>query len=130
MFSMVNSIQHYCGEKPRTVDEYIMRFDEPIRQQLILVRDALREALPDAVEKISWSMPTYWDQHNIIHFAGNKKHIGLYPGEEAVTRFSKELDARGFQYSKGSIQIPYRDQLPLELIKEIATWCGRAGEQA
>lgn len=57
--------QHYCGNKPRTVDEYIQGFDPDIQKQLLIVRQCLQEALPDAAEKISWSMPTYWKGHNL-----------------------------------------------------------------
>ena len=67
---------HYCGKTPETVDEYILSQDEAIRGHLERVRNVLRAALPDAVEKISWSMPTWWKGHNIIHFAAAKKHIG------------------------------------------------------
>lgn len=118
---------HYCGEKPRSIDEYLLSFDDEIRQQLQLVRDAIHSAIPNAKEKIAWSMPTYWDEHNILHFAGNKKHIGFYPGTEAVNHFSDELDKNGCKYSKGAIQIPYSDHLPLDLISEIAKWCYETG---
>ena len=107
---------HYCGKAPETVEEYILAQDEGIRDQLRQVRTVLVSRLPDAKEKISWSMPTYWKDHNIIHFAAQKKHIGLYPGPEAVAFFSEKLDQAGLKYSKGSIQIPYSDELPLELI--------------
>ncbi len=112
-------------KKPSTVDEYIATFDAPIRHQLEIVRDCLKSALPKATEKISWSMPTYWYKRNLIHFAGMKKHIGLYPGAEAVVHFTEELDRRGYKHSKGAIQIPYGDELPLDFIKEIALWCER-----
>ena len=118
---------HYCGKAPETVDEYILSQDEAIRGHLERVRNVLRAALPDAVEKISWSMPTWWKEHNIIHFAAAKKHIGLYPGPEAVTYFAEKLDQAGCKYSKGSIQIPYSDDLPLDLIAEIADWCWKTG---
>jgi uncharacterized protein YdhG (YjbR/CyaY superfamily) len=72
-------------------------------------------------------MPTYWKGHNIIHFAAAKKHIGLYPGPEAVERFADKLEEAGCKYSKGSIQIPYSDELPLDLISAIAAWCRDAG---
>ena len=75
---------HYCGKAPATIDEYINSQDEVIRDQLQCVREAIRDELPNATEKISWSMPTYWQGHNIIHFAAQKKHIGLYPGGGAV----------------------------------------------
>lgn len=118
---------HYCGEKPKNIDEYILRFDGQIQSRLEIVRKCLKEALPKATEKISWSMPTYWNKHNIVQFAAHKNHIGLYTGVEAVIQFSEELEQLGLKYSKGSIQIPYSDELPCELIKEIAIWCDRTG---
>ena len=121
---------HYCGKAPETVEDYILAQDEEIRDQLRQVRTVLVSRLPDAKEKISWSMPTYWKDHNIIHFAAQKKHIGLYPGPESVEFFSNKLDQAGLKYSKGSIQIPYSDQLPLELIAEIADWCRETGNHA
>ena len=121
---------HYCGEAPKTVDEYILAQDEDIRGQLQSVRQVLISRLPGATEKISWSMPTYWKDHNIIHFAAQKKHIGLYPGPEAVEYFSDRLDQAGLKYSKGSIRIPYSKELPLELIAEIADWCMETGNHA
>ena len=121
---------HYCGEAPKTVEEYILAQDEEIRDRLRKVRQVLISRLPDAAEKISWSMPTYWKDHNIIHFAAQKKHIGLYPGPEAVAFFSEKLEQAGLKYSKGSIQIPYARELPVELIAEIADWCRETGNHA
>lgn len=46
---------HYCGKAPETVDEYIMAQLEGVQQYLKKVRDALRAALLEAEEKISWS---------------------------------------------------------------------------
>ena len=120
---------HYCI-KPQSVDEYSAAQEETIQPKLNEIRTVLRSALPDAEERISWSMPTYRKDHNIIHFAAQKKHIGLYPGPEAVAYFSGRLDQAGLLYSKGSIQIPYSDDLPLELIAEIANWCRSTGNHA
>ena len=114
---------HYCGKAPQTVEEYIFAQDEDLRGLLQNVRQVLIDSLPGTTEKISWSMPTYWKGCNIIHFAAQKKHIGLYPGPEAVAFFSEKLDQAGLKYSKGAIQIPYSGELPLALIAEIARWC-------
>lgn len=111
---------HYC-EKPQTIDEYIAVQDEAVRPKLNEVRAILRSALPDAQERISWSMPTYWKGQNLIHFAASKKHIGIYPGGEATTVFAEEL--AGIDVSKGTIRLPYDKELPAELIKKIAVWC-------
>jgi len=118
-FKNINQ-SHYCGEKPKSIDEYIM-LQEPEKQaDLMLVRQVLQQALPEAEERISWSMPTYWKNHNILHFAASKKHIGLYPGPEAVKAFEKEL--ADYQTDKGTIRIPYGKVDP-ELIGKIAKWC-------
>ena len=111
---------HYCV-KPQTIDEYIAAQDEKVRPILNRIRTILRDAIPDAEERISWSMPTYWKGRNIIQFAAFKNHIGLYPGDEAVTAFSDQLNE--FVVSKGTIRLPYTQELPEALIEKIARWC-------
>lgn len=111
---------HYCI-KPQNVDEYIAAQDEAVQPKLREIRGILRSELPDALEKISWSMPTYWKGRNLIHFAASKKHLGLYPGDEATAAFAEEL--KDFDVSKGTIRLPYDRELPEELIRKIARWC-------
>lgn len=111
---------HYC-EKPRTIDEYIAQQDAAAQPKLREIRAMLHAALPEAEERISWSMPTYWKGRNIIHFAASKKHLGLYPGGEATGVFADEL--KGYDVSKGTIRFPYDQELPAELILQIARWC-------
>ena len=72
-FSRIDQ-QHYCG-KPETIDEYIESQDEPVQEKLREVRSIIRSALPEAEERMSWSMPTYWKGRNLIHFAASKKHL-------------------------------------------------------
>lgn len=116
---------HFCGEAPKTIDAYIDAQSEDVRPLLNQVRDTLRSALPNAQERISWSMPTYWSKQNIIHFAAFKNHIGLYPGPEAVVHFNERL--REYKTSKGAVQFPHSKPLPLSLIAEIAKWCYHTG---
>ena len=114
---------HYCV-KPETVDAYIAAQEEAAQPRLRELRAILQAALPDAQERISWSMPTFWKGRNIIHFAAAKKHIGLYPGGEATTAFAEELT--DLDVSKGTIRLPYNRQLPTDLITRIAQWCRSA----
>ena len=107
---------HYCV-KPRTIDEYIEAQEETVRPRLHEIRAVIRGAIPEAEETISWSMPTYRKGRNIIHFAAARKHVGLYPGEEAVARFAEEL--AGYEVSKGTIRLPYDRPLPADLIRRI-----------
>ena len=118
-FSRQNQ-DHYCV-KPQNIDEYIAAQEERVQPKLIEIRKTLQEALPEAEERISWSMPTYWKGRNIIHFAASKKHLGIYPGGEATEAFADELS--DYSVSKGTIRLPYDQPLPVELIKRIARWC-------
>ena len=114
---------HNCSENP--IESYIAAQPEQIQPFLNMVRDKIRSVLPEAEERISWRMPTYWEGHNIIHFAAYKNHIGLYPGPEAIEHFSDEL--KEYKTSKGAVQFPYNIEIPLELIGEIAKWCYQTG---
>ena len=119
---------HFCGKAPETIDAYILEQPEDIKKYLYQMHGILQAALPDAQERISWSMPTYWNQHNIVHFAGFKKHIGFYPGPQAIEMFEERL--KEYKTSKGAIQFPYNKPLPAELITEIAKWCNDTGNHA
>ena len=118
-FSRQNQ-DHSC-EKPQTVDAYIAAQEASVQPKLRRLRAVLQAALPEARECIAWSMPTYREGRNIIHFAAYKKHIGLYPGGEATTVFAEAL--KGFDVSKGTIRLPYDRDLPEDLIAQIADWC-------
>lgn len=118
-FSRQNQ-DHYCV-KPQNIDEYIAAQDERIQPRLKQLRSIIRAAAPEAEERMSWSMPTYWKGRNIIHFAGFKKHVGLYPGDEATGVFADEL--KDYDVSKGTIRLPHDRELPAELITRIAQWC-------
>ena len=118
-FSRQNQ-DHYCV-KPQNIDEYIVAQDEKYQPRLKEIRAILRNALPDAEERISWSMPTYWKGRNIIHFAASKKHLGIYPGDEATAAFAEDLV--DYDVSKGTIRFPYDQPLPKNLIRRIAKWC-------
>lgn len=102
---------------------YIAEFDAPVRERLQEMNSLLSEVLPECERTIAWRMPTYRRKKNIIHFAGFKQHVGLYPGPDAVEFFAPKLDEAGFKHSKGAIQFPYAQELPRELIQEIAKWC-------
>ena len=103
------------------IKKYIAEQDETIRPRLEDVYKVISDALPNAEERISWGMPTFWERRNIIHFAAAKKHIGLYPGPEAIEFFADRL--QDYKTSKGAIQFPNNKELPLDLIKDLSRWC-------
>ena len=103
--------------KPDSIDSYISGFPEEIQALLQQVRATIRAAAPEATEAISYQMPTFKLQGNLIHYAAFKKHIGLYPGSSGTAAFQKELAA--YDVSKGTIRFPYGQPIPLELIDRI-----------
>lgn len=117
-----NRDQHHFCTTPSAIDEYILETPEETRETLFRVREVIREAAPNATEKISWRMPTFWQKENLIHFAAFKKHLGLYPGDEAVAAFADRLTAAGYAFSKGAIQLPWDKPIPYELIAEITRY--------
>ncbi|MDR2525492.1 MAG: DUF1801 domain-containing protein [Oscillospiraceae bacterium] len=104
------------------IANYIAAQPEAIQPRLREVYTIIKAELPDASEKIAYQMPTFWQGRNLIHFAGFKNHIGLYPGDGATTVFAEKLTE--YKTSKGAVQFPHTKQLPVELIKGIANWCG------
>lgn len=110
---------HYCGNI-ETIDQYIFDQGEEVRPVLEKIRETIRASAPNATEKISWRMPTFWQKENLIHFAAFKNHIGLYPGGDATTVFASRL--AGFKTTKGTIQLPYDRPIPYDLITEITCW--------
>lgn len=122
-FRNVNQ-NHYCGKAPETIEEYIREQPEEVQPLLRQLQETIHGAIPEAKEKISWSMPTFWKGRNLIQFAASKKHIGLYPGTEAVEVFDDRLTE--YQTSKGTIRLHIDRPLPLELVAEIARWCEAA----
>ena len=100
-----------------TIDEYIMQFSAEIQLILQEIRQVIKEAAPEAEEKISYQMPTFYLYGNLVHFAAYKNHIGFYPTPSGIEAFKDELSK--FKGAKGSVQFPIDKQLPFDLIKKI-----------
>ena len=101
----------------QTIDDYIAQFPDEARERMQLLRKVIKNAAPEATEKISWGMPTFSFHGNLVHFAAHKKHVGFYPGANGVEQFLDKL--KEYHTSKGAIQFPMDKPLPLELIDEI-----------
>ncbi|MCL2842267.1 MAG: DUF1801 domain-containing protein [Oscillospiraceae bacterium] len=113
---------HSCqgAAKPTTIDAYIAQQRPEIQPLLEQVRVTIRTAAPDATEKISWQMPTFWQGENLIHFAASQKHLGIYPGDLSFAPFTDRLT--GLHTTKGAIQFPYDAPIDFDLIADITRW--------
>ncbi|KNZ40801.1 hypothetical protein AKG39_15740 [Acetobacterium bakii] len=103
--------------KFESIDEYINQFPNEIQEKLTQLRETIQSAAPQAQEKISYQMPTFYFHGNLVHFAAYKNHIGFYPTPAGIEKFHKQLTA--YKHAKGSIQFPMDEPLPLDLIAEM-----------
>jgi len=117
---------HYCG-KVESIDAYIIEQAEDAQPLLREIYETVRANAPNAVEKLSWQMPTFWQGENLVQFAAHKKHIGLYPGGEATAFFADRL--AGYKVSKGSIHLPIDKPIDHDLLADIVRWRVEQAEQ-
>jgi uncharacterized protein YdhG (YjbR/CyaY superfamily) len=104
----------------RDIDEYIARFPPEVQEILEQIRATIREAAPEAEETISYQMPTFRLQGNLVHFAAHQKHIGFYPTPSGIERFQNELS--GHEVSKGTIRFPLDRPVPYDLVLKIVAF--------
>lgn len=107
-----------------TIDEYIADFPAELQVILTKIRQVIKEAAPDAKEKISYQMPAFELNGNLVYYAAFKKHIGFYPTAGGVSAFQEELSA--YKGAKGSVQFPFNKPIPYDLIRRITEY--RAAE--
>lgn len=100
-----------------SIDEYIATFPPYVQEKLEQMRATIRAAAPDAVEKVSYGMPTFALKGNLVHFGAFKTHIGFYPTPGGIEKFKDEL--AGYKSAKGSVQFPLDEPLPLDLVRRI-----------
>lgn len=105
-------------QKFTSTDEYFASFPEDVQEKLTLIRNALKQVIPKAHEVISYNMPAIKTTKVVVYYAAYKNHIGYYPTSEPMVVFKDKLS--NYKTSKGAIQFPINEDLPLELIKEIA----------
>jgi uncharacterized protein YdhG (YjbR/CyaY superfamily) len=103
-----------------TIDEYIAGCPAEVRPTLEEIRRVVREAAPEAEERISYAMPAFDLNGILVYFAACKRHIGFYPTSSAMDAFRGDLT--GYKTSKGAIQFPLDQPLPLDLIRRIVAF--------
>jgi uncharacterized protein YdhG (YjbR/CyaY superfamily) len=102
---------------PESIDAYIAQFPPEVQTLLTQMRQTIQKAAPSATEAISYQIPTFKLNGNLVHFAAFKKHIGFYPGAAGIAAFQDEL--AGYKSAKGSVQFPLDEALPLALVEKI-----------
>ena len=102
---------------PTPITDYILQFPPDVQEKLFALREAILEVAPAATEKIAYGIPTFYVNGNLVHFAAYKSHIGFYPASSGIDAFIGELGR--YKLSRGTVQFPLDEPLPLELVKRI-----------
>jgi uncharacterized protein YdhG (YjbR/CyaY superfamily) len=113
---MATSKNHF-----KNMDEYIETFPKDVQKILEEMRQTIKKAAPEAVEAISYQMPTFkLNGKNLVHFAAFKNHIGFYPIPSGIEAFKEELSL--YKQGKGSVQFPMDKPIPYDLVKKIVDY--------
>ncbi|SRR5581483_1558676 len=102
---------------PASIDDYITACPKDVQKMLKELRKTIHAAAPDAMEKISYQIPTFYLEGNLVHFAAFKDHISFFPTSSGIEAFKKELSV--YKGAKGTVQFPLDQPLPLKLISKI-----------
>ena len=100
-----------------TVDQYISQYPAEVQERLNQMRITIRAAAPDAAEILSYGMPAYAQEGNLVYFGAAKAHIGFYPTPLGIETFADEFAA--YNGNKGSVQFPFDQPLPLDLVRRV-----------
>ncbi|VUD69206.1 hypothetical protein TDB9533_04572 [Thalassocella blandensis] len=104
-----------------TIEEYIDAAPEKSRQNMQELYQILLKIAPKNTATIKWNVPIFWQKRVIFGFSALQNHISFGPGEDAVKAFQEELST--YKHGKGTIQFPYKEKLPVSLIRKIAKFC-------
>ncbi len=106
------------GKKFETIDEYIESFPENVQSVLEKLRATVQEAAPEAVQSISYDMPTFkLNGERLVYFSAWKNHIGFYSIPRGNEAFRKEVSP--YEGEKGSLRFPLEKPIPYDLVKKI-----------
>jgi uncharacterized protein YdhG (YjbR/CyaY superfamily) len=98
-----------------TVDDYIAAQSAAAQPRLYELRDAIRSAVPEATELISYGMPTYKLRVSFVSFGAARRHCALYGS--AMDAFPDELC--DYDTSKGTVRFPLDQPIPHELVRKL-----------
>lgn len=102
----------------QSVDEYIAACPEETHERLQEIRKTIKKLAPNAKEKISYQIAAFeLNGKNLIHFAGWKKHISLYPIPAGDDAFEKE--ASKYADGKGTMKFPLDEPMPMKLVNKV-----------
>jgi uncharacterized protein YdhG (YjbR/CyaY superfamily) len=105
--------------KIESVDQYLKALPKESKETFLKLRQIILSAAPKAEECVSYQMPALRQNGMLVYYAAFKNHVSLFPGSSKLidAQFRKELGS--YMTSKGTVQFPLDERLPVGLIKRI-----------
>lgn len=103
-----------------SIDDYLSKLPADQRLALETLRGQIRAVVPQAEETISYGLPTFKLNGNLVHFGAAARHCAFYPGA-VIEAFAERL--AGFETAKGTIRFQPENPLPPELVRDIVFFC-------
>jgi uncharacterized protein YdhG (YjbR/CyaY superfamily) len=113
----INYQEMMMAEAIKTMDEYIMGFEPAIQKTLTELRNFIKAEAPEASEKISYGMPTFYLKGNLVHFAAFKDHYGFFPSPSGIDKFEEELIP--YRGGKGTLRFPFNKPIPWDILRKV-----------
>jgi uncharacterized protein YdhG (YjbR/CyaY superfamily) len=102
---------------PESVAEYLKQVDKTARGTLETLRQTIKATAPEAVEVISYGIPTFkLNGKMLVSYAAFTSHCSFFPGA-VIEEFEDEL--KPYFTSKGTVRFPIDKPLPASLVKKI-----------
>src|SRR5699024_11870322 len=104
--------------KPKTIDEYLSNVDLERSKELEKIRVLVKQLVPDAIESISYNMPTLtYKNRALVYFTASKNHMSFYPSSWAIKVLKEKLG--NYKTTQHAIQFTLEKPLSESLTKEL-----------
>ena len=113
---------------PKNIDDYISGFDPTVQKTLNDLRSLIKSEVPEAAEKISYGLPTFYLDGNLIHFAAFKNHYSIFPAPRETVAFENELAP--YRSGKGTLRFTFDEEIPWSLVKKVVRFRVKEKQQA
>ena len=108
------------ADAPKDIDDYIATAPADSQPALREIRTRIHALVPDATEAISYQIPTFkLDGKVLVHFAGWKEHVSIYPAPEPDEALDADLAPYQDAKSKGTLKFPLDEPMPYDLIGRV-----------
>ena len=105
----------------KEIDDYLASLEEPKRSTLTVLRQSILDVIPEAEQCISYGLPAFRVQGNVVAgFGAFKNHLSYLPHSGSVfPELGDELAP--YKRSTGALQFPVDTPLPETLVRKLVT---------